>query len=122
MATITINPYHTHEESSKGYGDNYAIKTDQDVTLKMDCNYNGKTNFAMTIMKGHVEWRRNFGEDEYASGEDEAYLTPLPTVIATKKFNENVYHIEDGDLIEMGGSTWKVRDNRVWGYPTLTKM
>ena len=43
-------------------------------------------------------------------------------MIATKKFNENVYHIEDGDLIEMGGSTWKVRDNRVWGYPTLTKM
>lgn len=40
MATITIDPYHTHEESSKGYGDNYAIKTDQDVILKMDCNYN----------------------------------------------------------------------------------
>ena len=122
MAIITINPQDTHSENSISYGDNYNITTNMDVVLTMDCLYNGKTNFHMTIMKGHVEWRRKDGEDAYVSGEDEAFLTPLPTVISANKFNEIVYHIKDGDFIEMGGSTWKVSDNKRWNYPTVTKV
>ena len=122
MTTIKINPQHTTSESNTIYGDNYNITTNINVVLSMNCKHNGKTNFAMTIMKGHIEWRREFGGDVYASGEDEAFLTALPTVIAAHKIDNHVYKVNDGDQIEMGGSTWLVSDNKRFHYPTLTKV
>lgn len=123
MAIITINPQDTHSENSISYGDNYNITMNMDVSIKMDSLYHGpNSHYSMTIMKGDVAWRREFGEDEYASGEDEAYLVALPTVIAAHKLNSKVYTLSEGDLIEMGGSTWKIVDDNRFAKPKVIKV